>query len=117
MPESNIPENVLQIKSMFDEISNKLNETNKNIINLSNALTNVKTHIASSITNLNINLDRLNKTFETIFQLTEIEEAKKTLLNLIATLEEEFDKKNVSNMISELIQAILKLSKQETPEE
>ncbi len=113
MPEKDIPESAVQIKNMFEEISNKLIQTNKNIGDLTKVLTNLKTNIISSITNLNFNVDLLNKKFETVFQLSEIEQAKGTLLNLVETLKQEFDKKNVSEMVSDLIQAILKLSKKE----
>ena len=106
-----IPELATQIKNMFEEISIKLLQTNENIVDLTQALANIKTNITSSIASLNINIDRLINTFETIFQVSKIEETKKTIMKLTETLQDELDKKNASDMISELIQALLKMSK------
>ena len=65
---------------------------------------------------LNINIERLNNTFETVFQLSEIENARKSLLALSSSVEEELAKKNVSDMVSSLIRALLKMSKGNTEE-
>ncbi|MHA1379374.1 MAG: hypothetical protein ACTSRG_13420 [Candidatus Helarchaeota archaeon] len=112
MSGNNFSDAAIQIKKMFEEVSNKLVQTNQYIENLSKNLTNVKNSIASNIASLNINIDRLTKTFETIFQLSEIEKARTTLLELTKTVQQELDKKNVSDMVSELIRGILKISKQ-----
>ncbi len=96
---------------MFEDIANKLDQTSLNISNLSQTLTGVKNSIASNIASLNINIDRLIKTFETIFQLSEIAQARETLLDLTNVIQDELDKKNVSDMVSELIRGVLKISK------
>jgi len=112
----NVSETAVQVKKMFEEISNKLVQTNQNISSLSQTLNNVKNSISSNIASLNINIDRLTKTFETVFQLSEIEKAKVTLLDLAKTVKQELDKKNVSDMVSELIRALLKMSKESNME-
>ncbi len=114
--EGKVSDTAVQIKKMFEEISTKLIQTNNNINNLSKTLVNVKNGIASAIASLNVNVDRLTRTFETVFKLSEIEEAKQNLLTLTATIKQELDKKNVSDMVSELIRALLKVSKQTSME-
>ena len=114
--ENNVSDTAVQIKRMFEEISTKLVQTNNSITDLSKTLTSVRNSIVTTIASLNVNVDRLIKTFETVFKLSEIEDAKKSLLSLSNMIKEELNKKNVSDMVSELIRALLKLSKQTSME-
>ena len=114
-----VSETAIQVKKMFEEISNKLVQTGETISSLSQVLTNMRTGISKNIAALNVNIDRLNRYFETIFQLNEIQQAKNTIFNITNAVQDELDKQNVSEIISSLIQGLIKISKepQELPTE
>ncbi len=99
-----------EIKSMFENIIEKLNDISKNLGHLNSSIRTLADTTGNNVNNLTTNISRLVNVVDDIFHIADFEEAAEELKQLNEIVRYELAQANVTTLLSELTQKIVKIS-------
>jgi len=99
-----------EIKTMFENIIGKLNDIAKNLGQLNTSIRTLADSTGHNVNNLSVNISRLVNVVNDIFHVAEFEQAADELKQLNGIVRYELAQANVTTLLSELTQKIVKIS-------
>ena len=99
-----------EIKTMFENIIGKLNDIAKNLGQLNTSIRTLADSTSHNVNNLSFNISKLVNVVDDIFHVSEFEQAADELKQLNGIVRYELAQANVTTLLSELTQKIVKIS-------
>jgi len=102
------------IKDLFNSISNKFDEFSTQVEEISKLILSIGTALTSSMTQMAEKINNLTQSLDDILKITDIEEIKTSMHDLIETFKEELDPLKIQKLITDLTQLVKKMKQQFT---